>query len=112
MAEVQQPGTGFLWRTDSYAVAKPKREVEVDEWLSMRVNYAIFVLQDCVEIDRRKRGGTPVLKGTRFTLSQVLAEIADDRRLTEIADSFDLELRFLEGFLRGLSICLDRPAVT
>jgi uncharacterized protein (DUF433 family) len=49
-------------------------------------------------------GGLPVVKGTRFPVSQVLAELADDYKLSEIADSFDLDVEILRELLSGLSL--------
>jgi uncharacterized protein (DUF433 family) len=86
-------------------------DVGVEEWLAFRWKCAALALRDSVEIDSRKRGGIPVVRGTRFTISQLLAEIADDRSLSEIANELELDLVLLEQFLRGLSICLDRPAI-
>lgn len=84
--------------------------VGIDEWLAERMLYASHVLRECVDVDPKRRGGIPVLKGTRFTLAQLLAELADGRSLPCIAEDFELDLQILEQFMRGLSICLDRPA--
>ncbi len=85
-------------------------DVGIDEWLAERMAYASQKLRECVEVNPKRRGGIPVLKGTRFTLGQLLGELADGRSLPCIAEDFELDLQILEQFLRGLSICLDRPA--
>jgi uncharacterized protein (DUF433 family) len=82
-----------------------------EEWLGHRARHAIIMLRSCTETNPYRCGGVPVIRGTRFTLAQVLAELADGRDVRGIADDFDLEIELLKEFLRGLAICLDRPAV-
>lgn len=74
-----------------------------------RIKFALDMLQDCTEVNPRKCGGKPVLKGTRFTLAQLLAEVADGRDLPTIAEDFDLNLNTMIEFLQGFSIILDQP---
>jgi uncharacterized protein (DUF433 family) len=71
---------------------------------------AVNLLDDCVEVHPGKRGSVPVLAGTRFTLAQLLAELAEgDRSVDQIAANFDLDSEAVRAFLEGLSIYLDRP---
>jgi uncharacterized protein (DUF433 family) len=86
------------------------RPLSPEEWLAERARHAMLMLRDCAEVNPRKRGGVPVLKGTRFTLAQILAEIAEGRSVTELAEDFDLDLEIIKQFLEGLSIYFDRPA--
>jgi uncharacterized protein (DUF433 family) len=86
------------------------RLVSHEEWLAERARHAASMLRNCVEMNPRKRGGIPVLKGTRFTLAQILAEIAEGRDVNELAEDFELDLELIKEFLHGLAICLDRPA--
>ncbi|MGA2700718.1 MAG: DUF433 domain-containing protein [Isosphaeraceae bacterium] len=81
-----------------------------EEWLGYRARHAIIMLRTCTETNPKKCGGVPVLRGTRFTLAQVLAELADGRDVRGIADDFDLQIELLKDFLQGLAIYLDRPA--
>ena len=67
------------------------------------------MLHESVEVDPEKRGGVPVLRGTRLTLAQLLAEIADGRHVVEIASDFEIDLEMAKRFLEGLSLSLDRP---
>jgi uncharacterized protein (DUF433 family) len=60
-----------------------------------------------IEINKGKRGGRPVVKGTRFLVSDLLAELADDRKLSEIAESFDIKLSKLRNVLQYLSIRIE-----
>jgi uncharacterized protein (DUF433 family) len=83
-----------------------------EEWLAERARCALSMLRDCTEVNPRKCGGVPVLKGTRFSLAQVLAEIAEGRSVTELAEDFDLEPALIKEFLEGMAIALDRPFQT
>ena len=87
------------------------RDLSTEEWLAERATYALAELRNCVETNPHKCGGVPVFKGTRFTLARFLAELADGRSVSSIASDFELDADLLEQFLRGLSICLDRPAL-
>ncbi len=80
-----------------------------EEWLAERARSALSMLRDCTEVNPRKCGGVPVLKGTRSLLAQVLAEIAEGRTVTELAEDFELEPALIKEFLEGISIALDRP---
>ena len=60
-----------------------------------------------IEVNKNKRGGRPVVKGTRFPVSQLLAELADDLKLSDIAESYDLDLEALKDILRYLSTRMD-----
>ena len=89
--------------------AKPDklRPVGHEEWLGERARFALTMLRDCTEVNPEKRGGVPVLKGTRFTLAQLLAEIAEGRNVQELSEDFELDLETIKQFLEGLSICFD-----
>lgn len=80
-----------------------------EEWLAERARGAAMLLRNCVEVNANKRGGVPVLKGTRFTVAQLFAEIAEGRSAGEIAEDFDLELEMIKEVLHGFSIHLDQP---
>jgi uncharacterized protein (DUF433 family) len=90
----------------------PASKVEFDEWLAERAKSSLLVLRDCVEVSPAKRGGVPVLRGTRFTIAQVFAEVAAGRSLAEIATDFDLDVELMKKLLESLSIQLDRPPPT
>jgi uncharacterized protein (DUF433 family) len=92
----------------NYTVPKAA-SISRDEWIVVRLHYAAMILRDSVEIDPEIRGGVPVLKGTRITVSQILAEVAEDSKLSEIADDFNLDFNNLVKLFEGMSIHLDRP---
>lgn len=80
-----------------------------EEELAERLSIAVKLLDDSVEIDRDVRGGVPVVRGTRISVARILAEVADDHRLSEVADSLDIDVKVLTKIIEGLSIHLDRP---
>jgi uncharacterized protein (DUF433 family) len=67
------------------------------------------MLNAAVEINPRRMGGVPVLKGTRLTVAQALGELADSMGVTEVADSLDVEPNLIREMLNGLSLMLTRP---
>jgi len=54
-------------------------------------------------------GGLPVLRGTRFPLARVLAELADGVSIVVIAEDFDLEVESLKMLLDGMASYFGRP---
>ncbi len=50
-----------------------------------------------------------MIKGTRVTLAQVLAELAEGAPVSEIAAELDVDTTMLQKALEGLSLHLDRP---
>lgn len=81
------------------------------DWLVERTRHAALELSECVETNPDKMGGTPVLKGTRISVAQILAELGEGRRLQDVADDFCLEVALLKKVVAGLAIYLDRPLV-
>lgn len=53
----------------------------------------------CVEVDPCKCSGEPVLAGTRFPFSQVLAQIADGDNIAALAENFELDGNQIETAL-------------
>jgi uncharacterized protein (DUF433 family) len=90
---------------------KDGKTLSQEEWLLQRARFAAGLLRNCVEVDPNKRGGIPVLLGTRFTVAQLFAEMAEGRSIQDIADDFDLELEGIKALLQGFSAQLDRPMV-
>jgi uncharacterized protein (DUF433 family) len=67
------------------------------------------MLRGVVQIDPDRHGGVPVLKGTRFTVAQTLAELADSSGVTELAANYNLDAKTIRDTLTGLSLMLMRP---
>jgi len=86
-----------------------KKPVTPDILLNMRLTYAALMLTDLIDIDPEKASGIPVVCGTRFKISQLLAELADGSSVSKIAKEYRLDLKKIQDILHGLSICLDRP---
>jgi uncharacterized protein (DUF433 family) len=80
-----------------------------EEWIAERLRFAAMMLRGSVTIDAEIRGGVPVLRGTRVPVAQILAEIAGDARVSEIADDLDLDMEVVVKVLEGMAIHLDRP---
>ena len=62
-----------------------------------------------VDIKNNVLGGKPVLKGTRFPLSQFLEELSDDQTISEICDDYDLNKKSAVLFMKCLALLLDKP---
>lgn len=77
-----------------------------------RLFRAMQILQQTVEIDPRRRGGTPVLRGTRFKASQLIAQIAEGDSIDDLEEDLGLDREVMQQFLKALSICLDRRWTT
>ncbi len=76
-----------------------------------RMEYATRMLTDAIEINAKKRGGVPVVRGTRMPVSRLLAELADDISVSEFADEYKLNRKKLKKILEGLSVYIDRSFV-
>jgi uncharacterized protein (DUF433 family) len=85
------------------------RSARLQEWYSECALWGHEALQNAVEIDPNRRGGIPVLKGTRFTVGQALAELADSAGVPEVAGRFDLDEELIRGLLYGLALLADKP---
>lgn len=56
-----------------------------------------------IEVDPEIMGGFPVVKGTRFTLAQFLAELSASDSVLAIAQDFDLPYQNLRSVLDSLA---------
>ncbi|WP_082483776.1 DUF433 domain-containing protein [Methylobacterium sp. Leaf87] len=79
------------------------------EWFIESRAQGLDILKDTVDIDRSVRGGVPVLKGTRFTIAQLLAELSETRGPDEIAENFDLSADQIRNLLNGLAMLMNKP---
>jgi uncharacterized protein (DUF433 family) len=83
-----------------------------EQWLVHRATSALVELSDCVERNPAKLGGVPVIKGTRISVAQVLAELGEGRNTEEVAADFDLDEALLRRLVQGLAISLDQAVST
>jgi uncharacterized protein (DUF433 family) len=74
-----------------------------------RILYALNMFQENATVNKKVRGGIPVVKDTRMAVSEVLAEIADGSSVAEVADNWDLDKDTLVNIIKAISIMLDVP---
>jgi uncharacterized protein (DUF433 family) len=80
-----------------------------DQWFAERARQAMLVLGQCVEINPQKLGGAPLLRGTRFSIPQLLSEIAGGDAVGDISDNFELDKQQVQQLFHALAVFLDRP---
>jgi len=88
---------------------RPIRWLSGEEQIGEQLRQASLALRTCVEISVKKLGGVPVLKGTRFSVAQVLSQIADGDSVQELAENFELDRQQVSTLLHALAAYLDRP---
>jgi uncharacterized protein (DUF433 family) len=64
-------------------------------------------LTDCVDVDPQRRHGIPVLRGTRFKVAQVFAQIAADDSTSGLVANFELPRDELERLFNGMARIFD-----
>jgi uncharacterized protein (DUF433 family) len=106
------PGTVTLEEVESRAIEfglyLPLRVVH--EFQTRHLCYqAVLTLRDCLESNPQKLGGVISFRGTRFSVSQFLAELADSDAVQGIADEFEVERTSLQTFLHAFAVFFDRP---
>ncbi|RLC03565.1 MAG: hypothetical protein DRI57_28995 [Deltaproteobacteria bacterium] len=79
--------------------------------IAEQVESEIRKLSVSVEIHPEIRGGIPVLRGTRMPISRILAEIAENSRISEIAEDYELDNKRIADFVEGLAILFDRSVL-
>jgi uncharacterized protein (DUF433 family) len=97
------------WITYNAMLSQSPRLAQHETWIAERLRCAATMLRDSVDIDLEKRGGIPVVRGTRVPVATILAELAEDARLGEIAVDLDLDASVLRAIIHGIAIHLDRP---
>jgi uncharacterized protein (DUF433 family) len=87
-------------------------EAEADPglWLAHRVASAVRELDECVERNPARLGGVPVLKGSRISVSQILAELGEGLNADEIGADFDLDASLVRKLVQSLATSLDQAA--
>ena len=85
------------------------RSIRLEEWFAECIAWGHKALENAVEVDPKRRNGIPVLKGTRFTVGQTLAELAESAGVPEVAQRFDLDEETIRELLAGLALLVERP---
>lgn len=83
--------------------------VHTTRWLCMRFVDAIFSLDEVVTVNMEVQGGIAVLDGTRYPLSRIVADLADNMTVAEIAEEYDLDEEKIVRLLESTAIILDTP---
>lgn len=78
-----------------------------DSWIFERLEMARSEVSAVVVRDPAIRHGAMVLKGTRFPVARVFAELSEDYKLSDIADNYDLDLEKLSRLFMALAVYLD-----
>jgi uncharacterized protein (DUF433 family) len=85
------------------------RNLRIAEWYIECSIVGADLLRKSVDVKASVRGGRAVLKGTGFTVSQTLVELADSTGVKEVADNFDLDENAIIEMLNGLAMLLSKP---
>ena len=64
-------------------------------------------ISEVVEMDPKFLGGIPRLRGTRYAVSQLFAELRDGSSIEEICENDDLDIEIVRKYLSGMSILYD-----
>ncbi len=107
--EVRPSAGQILDQNDWASQLKPPLSNRALEWYFQCNLIGYETLRRVADINPRRRGGVPVLKGTRFTVSQALAELADSSGVSEVAQNFDVDANTIKEMLDGLSLVLMQP---
>jgi uncharacterized protein (DUF433 family) len=96
------------WRKSSIAEMRAARSIADEEWMAERLRHASLLLRDSIEVDPNRRGGIPVLRGTHFTIAQMLQELAEGKSIPDIARRFRIDPAKMRQILESLAIYMDR----
>jgi uncharacterized protein (DUF433 family) len=94
-----------LVQNNNPADANPERA----QLFADQLRQAMIQLHETIEVDPQMRTGKPVIRGTRLTVAQILAELAEGATLSEIAEDFDVDLEPLRKALEAMALYLDEP---
>jgi len=107
--QAEQHRTLVPWRDVVDPQLRKSLGLRYETWIAERLRCAATMLRDTIDIDPEKRGGVPLVKETRVPVATILAELAEDVTVTDIADDLDLDSAILRKILKGIAIHLDRP---
>lgn len=76
-----------------------------------RIDNALQVIEAEIDSNPQILAGAPVLKGTRFSVTQFFAELAVGESIDTIASDFQLSRESLSSVLHALAVYLEQPDV-
>ena len=97
---IKTAGWGFDWNSRKLMLWPEK------DLIRKKIN--LIRCLEAVDIDPGIRSGRPVLKGTRVTIAQILAELADEGSIDSLAEDMDLDKDMLKKLLDGLAAAFDQ----
>lgn len=81
----------------------PASETRLVNWEKSR-DEGLKCLREVIDINSNIMGGTPVLRGTRYSIKSLLAELADGEPISVIASDFEINLADARKILDGLAL--------
>ena len=102
---------GADWARDFY-FSVARGQFLLARWFIECQAYGLEALGRVVEVDPERRGGVPVMRGTGFTVAQVLAELAETSGVDDVASSFSLDAADIREMINGLSLIMQRPSAS
>lgn len=85
-----------------------KPAVPTAAWYAECAVTGATLMNHCVDVHPYVRGGRPVLKGTTFTVADVLAELSETNGVEEVAQDFSLKAKTIRDLLGALSLLFER----
>ncbi len=74
-----------------------------EAWTAEHLRAAATLLRDSIDIDPEKRGGVPMVKGTRVPVATILAELAEGATIGGVAADLDLDPEILRKMIQGIA---------
>ena len=100
----RNPPSRLMWIASSSQLARQDR-------LAQRWSQAVALLRESVVFRENLRSGVPCLSGTRLTVAQIIAQLAEGESIDELAEDMEIDREMVVKFLNGLSMILNRPAI-
>jgi uncharacterized protein (DUF433 family) len=80
------------------------RRLATQQWIAACVTEGVRSLDEAIDVDPEIHGGAAVLKGTRFPVAQILAELTETGAITELSEEFDLDPHKVRTLFEAMSL--------
>ena len=74
-----------------------------EAWTAEHLRGQRHCSRDSIDIDPEKRGGVPMVKGTRVPVATILAELAEGATIGGVAADLDLDPEILRKMIQGIA---------